>query len=160
MDRKLEAEIEDDRVRMKYELLANHLTERQRRLWAGAEAEALDYSGISRVARATGLARDTVMKGIKEVREGASDGEAPERSRRAGGGRKPAEVKDPYLVKALDALVEPTSRGDPQSPLRWTCKSTRALARELTSQGHAVSQQKVGELLHEMGYSLQGNRKT
>src|SRR5205807_9259133 len=91
----------------------------------------------------------TVMKGIKEVREGASDGEAPERSRRAGGGRKPAEVKDPYLVKALDALVEPTSRGDPQSPLRWTCKSTRALARELTSQGHAVSQQKVGELRSE-----------
>lgn len=126
-----------------------------RRLWAGAEAR---ESGIALVARATGLSRTTVRDGIYELAAGAPT-EGLVRVRRAGAGRPPLEVVNPALPKALEALVEPLTRGDPMSPLRWTTKSTRVLAAELTRQGHPCSPQKVGELLHGLGYSLQGLRK-
>jgi hypothetical protein len=145
-------------IQRKYGLLKATMTERARRLWAGAEADAVGYGGVARVAHATGLAISTVRKGRDEVREGASlDGVV--RDRRPGGGRYRLEKKDPKLKPALEHLVDPTTRGDPESPLRWTCKSTRTLARELTTAGHPVSPQKVGSLLRAGGYSLQGTAK-
>jgi len=143
--------------------LRDVLDERSRRLWAASEANALGHGGVAAVARATGLAESTIRAGRRELREGAKKGQAAQtgsRVRRPGGGRKPVTEHDPKLLKALDSLVEPTSRGDPQCPLRWTCKSTRTLAQELNRQGHTVSHTTAGELLDEMGYSLQGQRKT
>ena len=125
----------------------------------GAEAKVRGRGGISQVASASGVSWPTVQKAVRELEE-PGPGLPPERARQAGGGRKSVEVKDPGLVEALDALVDPDSRGDPESPLRWTVKSTRQLAEALTAQGHPVSHRVVGELLHSMGYSLQSNRKT
>lgn len=134
-----------------------HLTERQRRLAAAADARALGYGGVSRVARATGMSRVTIHQGLAELdREELS----PERSRRAGGGRKKLAEQAPWMLKRLQALVDPSSRGDPMSPLRWTSKSTRQLARALTDQGPAVSHSTVAEMLRDLGYSLQANSKT
>jgi len=133
------------------------LNERQRRLWAATEARALGYGGIAAVARATGLDRDTIAAGLAELDQPAS---TPTRVRRAGAGRKACTETDPGLLDALDRLIAPFTRGDPQSPLRWTCKSTRKLAEELTHQGHPLSPRTVAVLLHEAGYSLQANRKT
>jgi transposase len=151
-----------ERIRRKYQLLDPILDERSRRQWAAAEAKELGYGGVSAVARATGLARDTIEVGSRELEyRRRHPNEAPAvRLRQPGGGRKPLTYSDPELVSALEALVEPLTRGDPESPLRWTCKSTRRLAHELTSQGHAVGYRTVGCLLHEAGYSLQANRKT
>jgi len=144
-------------ILQKYRALEYEFDERSRRIWAGAEARALQgQGGVSLVARATGLSRNTVMRGLREVEVGP---EHTTRVRRAGGGRKRKSVLDPALRTALEQLVEPASRGDPQSPLRWTCKSTRVLAGELARQGYAVSHRLVAELLHELGYSLQANRK-
>jgi hypothetical protein len=142
----------------RYEALRPHLTERQRRLWLGPEAAELGAGGPAVVASAVGVAADTVRRGRAELDEA----EAPPvgRSRRPGGGRKRAEVHDPGLAAALEAMVEPVARGDPCSPLRWTCKSLRALARELREQGHQVSEFVVRRLLLEAGYSLQANAKT
>ncbi len=134
-----------------------HLNERQRRLVLGAEARALGHGGIRLVARAAGVREATVSLGVDELEAGT---EPLGRARRPGGGRKPAAETDPGLVPALRALVEPDERGDPVSPLRWTVKSTRVLAGELTRQGHAVSAETVGKLLHREGFSLQGNAKT
>ncbi len=134
------------------------MDERHRRLWAGAEARALGRGGIAVVARATGLARNTIGRGLAELAQKKSL--APSRVRRAGGGRKRATVLVPGLTTALEALVDPVTRGDPESPLRWTCKSTRRLAAELTRQGYAVSHTLVTGLLHDLDYSLQANRKT
>jgi hypothetical protein len=145
-------------IRQKYRGLASELTELTRRRWAAVEAVSLGRGGISAVCAATGLARSTVRRGIREV-EHPTDW-VPGRQRRIGGGRKRAEVLDPALAQALERLVEPTSRGEPQSPLRWTCQSTRCLARELTAQGHQVTGTTVGRLLKQAGYSLQANRKT
>ena len=134
-----------------------HLDERARRLFAASEAQALGYGGITVVSRVCGVSRPTITKGLRELEE------APLPAgwvRRPGGGRKRIEVTDPELLESLDALVEPSSRGDPESPLRWTSKSTRALAGELTASGHPVSHVTVGELLRAMDYSLQGTRKT
>jgi hypothetical protein len=151
-------------IRRKFELLAPVLDERARRLWAGAEALALGHGGVTLVARATGLARATISDGCRELR-----GEAPEplpapapqgRIRRPGGGRKPLTEHDPALVAALDALVDPLARGDPESSLRWTTKSTYQLAATLRAQGHPIGPWKVGQLLRDLGYSLQGTRKT
>jgi len=147
-------------IEEKYAALRDVLDERSRRLWAASEANALGHGGVAAVARATGLAESTIRAGRRELREGAKKEQTGSRVRRPGGGRKRVTEHDPKLLKALDSLVEPTSRGDPQCPLRWTCKSTRTLAGELNCQGHAVSHTKVGELLDEMGYSLQGQRKT
>jgi hypothetical protein len=145
----------------KYELLRLELDERGRRLWAASEALALGRGGIVTVARATGLAERTIRRGQRELRRpAAAVAVASRRVRRPGGGRKRLVAEDPTIVAALEALVEPTARGDPQSPLRWTCKSTRRLAKELTRQGHRISHTKVAQLLEGLGYSLQGTRKT
>jgi len=139
-------------------MLRGALTERSRRLWAAAEAHALGYGGVAVVAAATGISRSTILRGLKEPARGTRL--PPDRVRRPGGGRKPATIVDPTLKAALEALVDPVSRGDPESPLRWTCKSTRQLARELDRAAHAASEWLVRQLLHELGYSLQANRKT
>ena len=145
-------------VRKKYRLLVPAFDERQRRLWAATEAQAMGRGGVAAVARATGLAHTTIRRGIEQLASGQKA--EPGRVRRAGGGRKPLTALDPQLVAAMEALVEPATRGDPQSPLRWTCKSTRRLAQELTAQGHPVSRTLVADLLQGQGYSLQSNRKT
>src|SRR5215467_2264687 len=141
----------------KFEVIFPHLDERQRRLLMGAEARALGHGGIRLVARAAGVREATVSLGVSELDSG---GEPLGRVRRPGGGRKRAADLDPGLRPALLALVEPDERGDPVSPLRWTAKSTRALAAELTRQGHRVSADTVGDLLRAEGFSLQGNAKT
>jgi len=142
----------------RYAALRPHLGEAQRRLWLGVEAAELGPGGVAVVAGATGVATDTVRRGRVEAAGG--DVPSPGRSRKPGGGRKRAEELDPGLVPALEALVDPVTRGDPMSPLRWTCKSTRVLARSLTEAGHPVSDQVVRRLLHALGYSLQANAKT
>jgi hypothetical protein len=149
-------------VQRKFMALNPVLDERSRRQWAATEAEALGWGGISAVAAATGLARDTVRLGVRELRERRDDpGIAPgPRLRRLGAGRKRVDEADPGILEALDALVEPLTRGDPQSPLRWTCKSTQRLAEELTRQHHSVSARTVAVLLHAQGYSLQANQKS
>jgi len=149
-------ELSEDAMAAMFAVLSRHLNERQRRLWAGAQARALGRGGIAAVARATGLSRSTVSSGAAEVDAGP---ETTERVRRPGAGRRRVEDRDPQLVDALDALVEPTARGDPESPLRWTCKSTRNLADALTVSGHPVSAQVVAELLVALGYSLQATSK-
>ena len=139
-------------------MLEGSLNERSRRLWAAAEAQALGYGGASLVAQATGISRSTIIRGLQEARarKGAQGG----RVRRRGGGRKSATVVDPRLKVALESLVDPVSRGDPESPLRWTCKSTRLLARELAAEDHPASDWLVRQLLYDLGYSLQANRKS
>lgn len=149
----------EDEIRTKYEALLPLMDERFRRVWAGLEAEVYGDGGITMVARATGLSRTTIRAGRDEVRAGLSNEEVV-KVRRSGAGRPKLEVVSPELPAALEALVEPVTRGDPQSPLRWTSKSTRRLADELSEQGYQVSPQKVGQLLHELGYSLQATHKT
>ena len=141
----------------KYGVILPHLDERQRRLLLGAEARALGHGGIRLVASAAGVREATVSLGAGELEAGA---EPLGRARRAGGGRTRAADADPGLVPALLALVEPDERGDPESPLRWTIKSTRTLAAELTAQGHEVSADTVHKLLREQGFSLQASAKT
>src|SRR2546422_1932466 len=133
------------------------LNEKQRRLVLAAEARALGHGGIARVARAASVSRPTIQKGLRELVEPDA---APERVRQVGGGRKQLRDQDPTLVTDLEALVDPDTRGDPMSPLRWTCKSTRQLAHALHQQGHTVSERVVRALLHEAGYSLQAPAKT
>ena len=142
----------------RFAVMRPHLNEFQRRLWLGAEAAELGPGGVAVVAAATGVAADTVRRGRAEA--GAAEFPATGRSRRAGGGRKLAEAHDGELVAALEALVDPVARGDPMSPLRWTSKPARALARALTDGGHPVSDFVVRRLLHQLGYSLQANAKT
>jgi hypothetical protein len=146
----------DEVLAAKFAVLLPQLDERQRRLLLGAEARALGRGGIARVAAAAGVSAPTVTRGLAEVRAGATgDG----RVRKPGGGRKPLTQTDPGLLPALEALVDPVTRGDPMSPLRWTTKSTRQLADALTADGHPVSHVRVGGLLHGLGYSLQSNVK-
>ena len=134
-----------------------HLNERARRMVAATEASQMGYGGVSLVSRACGLSRVTITKGIREL---SAPPLSEERIRRSGGGRRRLEVEDPELLTLLESLVEPLSRGDPESPLRWTCKSTRTLAGELVYRQHPVSHEKVAQYLRDLGYSLQGNRKT
>ena len=134
------------------------LDERTRRIMAANEAMALGYGGVSRVRQACGLSRKAIAKGIQEIRDGFSP--LAGRIRRAGGGRKKITATDPQLLVALDRLIDPETRGDPESPLRWICKSTRSLATQLSKQNHPVSHVKVAQLLHDQDYSLQSNRKT
>jgi hypothetical protein len=150
-------------VRRKYELLLPLMNERMRRHWAACEAITLQRGGVTLVAEATGLSRTTIWAGLRELRhpdEVPVDELPRERSRHAGAGRPFLEQVDATLVKDLEALVEATTRGDPQSPLRWTCKSTRNLAEELKRQGHRVGYRTVAALLHGLDYSLQANCKT
>jgi hypothetical protein len=146
-------------LRAKYRALAPALTERTRRVWAATEARALGRGGPGLVAAATGLSPATIRRGLTEL-EGLDAPLPVDRVRKRGGGRKRATVLAPTLLRDLDALVEPTAPGDPESPLRWTCLSTRTLAVALDALGHHVSHTVVAELLHELGYSLQGNVKT
>ena len=150
--------IDPDPIRQRFGKLSAHLDERERRLLAAVEARAGGYGGIAAVSLATGLAASTIGRGLKDLTDEA--GLAPGRVRRAGGGRKPLIVADPGLLDDLMALVEPGERGDPMSPLRWTCKSLRQLAAELTARGHPISRTVVGELLRQQKFSLQGNSKT
>jgi len=150
-------------IAWKFKTLKQDMDERLQRLWAAAEAEALGWGGVSLVAKATGMSRTTIAAGLSELSERRGTipviDPGPSRIRRVGGGRKLLTTTDPGLLAALDALVEPTTRGDPMTPLRWTCLSVRTLALELGKQGRKLSPQKVADLLHEMGYSLQSNRK-
>jgi len=146
-------------IRQRYQVLADVADERVRRLMVAAEALAIGRGGQLAVARATGVSRTMIQRGIREVLQ--PELQAPKgRVRRPGGGRKAMAVIDPTLRDDLERLVEPTSRGDPESPLRWTCKSVRKLAAELTAQGHQTSHRMVAALLHDLGYSLQANQKT
>jgi hypothetical protein len=134
-----------------------HLNERQKRLLLAAEAKTLGWGGISRVAQATGVSRVTIYKALQEIK---SSPPVSERVRNPGGGRKGIDVHHPDLLRELESLVDPVTRGDPMSPLRWTCKSTRQLSAELVRQGYGVSHVTVAELLHRLDYSLQANAKT
>jgi len=133
------------------------LDERGRRLMAASEALALGYGGVSRVRRACGLSRKAIAKGIREIADGNS---RPGRIRQPGGGRKKIVERDPKILAWLERLIEPETRGDPESPLRWICKSTRNLSAQLTRHKHPISHEKVAQLLHDQNYSLQSNRKT
>jgi len=148
-------------IRQKYLSLRPEMDERMRRQWAAAEARYLGWGGVTAVAQATGLSRVTLMSGMRELELPVGQREAEAgRIRRLGAGRPALIESDPELLAALEALIEPTVRGDPESPLRWTCKSTRRLAEELTRQQHKVSPSTVARLLRGAGYSLQANRKT
>lgn len=150
----------EESVSTRFKALKPTFDERSRRHWAAAEALAAGRGGVSAVHRATGIARNTIYQGIRELKDPGTLEAGSGRTRRAGGGRKKAVDTDPDLRGALEALLEPVTRGDPESPLRWTCKSLRVLRDELARRGHCVSHRVVGELLHEMGYSLQSNRKS
>lgn len=150
-------------VHTKYQRLRPLMNERMRRQWAACEALALERGGVAAIAKATGLSRTTIWAGMRALQHpqgGTGEPLPAERSRAPGGGRHPLLDTDPSLVEDLEALVEPTTRGDPQSPLRWTCKSTRQLAEELQRRGHRVSYRTVAALLHALDYSLQAPRKT
>ena len=155
--------IEDDdikQIRTRFEKLAWTLDERMRRLFAAAEAAVLGHGGVTRVAQATGVSRRAIHAGLEELAAEKMPVENQgKRIRKAGAGRKSVIESDAGVMEALEKLVEPTTRGDPESPLRWTCKSLRTLADELTMNGHSVSYPKVGDLLRKLGYSLQANRK-
>jgi hypothetical protein len=150
------------RIAAKYRSLGELMDERMRRQWAAAEAHAYGWGGLQAVGGAIGMSPNTIRKGLGELaaREANPNEAVSTRLRREGGGRKRCSEADPELIAALARLVEPVTRGDPMSPLRWTCKSTSNLAEELTRQGHGVSPRTVGRLLSADGYSLQSNRKT
>lgn len=147
-----------EKIKQKYEALSPFLNERSRRIFAATEAKSIGRGGITIVSKATGLNRNTIARGIKEISVGKSTLE--ERVRKHGGGRKTIEKLDKCIKPDLENLVEPTSRGDPESPLRWTTKSLRNLAGELRKKGHKISHETVSSLLRELNYSLQGNVKT
>src|SRR5512144_498182 len=150
--------VNEPEVRARFEMLAPFLNERTRRLAAAAEAAAIGRGGITRVSRATGVSRRAIASGLAQLK--APDDWDEGRIRRPGGGRKRTVDTDATLRSDLERLIDPVTRGDPESPLRWTCKSIRKLAEELQRSGHATSHRMVAELLCELGYSLQANRKT
>src|SRR3990172_1167590 len=159
--------MDSDALRRKYRLLSERLDERSFRLCVASDALALGRGGISRVAEAARVSRTTIHAGLQELRaptdSGVAEGAPKERKRRVrrpGGGRKAIADTDETLLEDLDRLLDPATRGDPMSPLRWTCKSTTKLAAELHAMGHEVSQATVWRLLDDMGYSMQSNRKT
>jgi hypothetical protein len=145
----------DSKLRRRYRSLFQHLDERQRRILAAADAEQLGYGGITRVAVASGLSRPTIHKGLQELHD-----ESLGRTRQEGGGRKCIEETTPAILEYLESLIDPVTRGDPMSPLRWTAKSTRHLMQALQSKGYTVSHATVAQLLQGLGYSLQGTSKT
>jgi len=143
-------------LRRKFRAAWPHLDERTRRIMAATEAVSLGFGGVSVVSRACGLSRKAIHRGIRELDEEPVVG----RVRRAGAGRKSITQSDPNLVQSLEGLIDEQTRGDPESVLRWICKSTRAIAQELTEQRHPISHVKVSQILHDLDYSLQSNRKT
>jgi len=147
-----------EELKNKYERIMHHLDERSKRLWCANEAIGIGWGGVSTVSKATGVSRTTITEGIKEITE--KKGNPDNRIRRTGGGRKKKSESNKQLVTDLDCLIEPITRGDPESPLRWVCKSTRKLAAELANQGHQVSHSLVARILGELDYSLQSNKKT
>jgi transposase len=149
-------------IENKYKLLAPLMDERVRRHWAATEAQAYGWGGVSAVSNATGISRKTIRKGLVELelREQAPDEPVAQRLRKPGGGRKRLTENDPLLLERLELLVDPSTRGDPMSPLRWTCKSTHELSQALSKQGNELSPRTVGRLLNNAGFSLQSNRKT
>ena len=155
---------EESAIRERFQNLAWAFDERMRRLYAASEAKVLGHGGITLVQKATGVARNSIKLGLKELlrsqQEGQEEDYANRRLRRIGGGRKATVKDDKKLLAAIESLVEPVTRGDPESVLRWTCKSLRQLESELKSQGYVVSHTSIGDLLRKLGYSLQGNRKT
>ncbi|MDR1871038.1 MAG: hypothetical protein LBS60_03760 [Deltaproteobacteria bacterium] len=161
----------EEKIFRKFKILSPHLNEKALRLFLATEANEIGYGGVSAVFRATGVARTTITRGIKELKKLSADqpcelSESTEpdshigKIRAVGGGRKPITTTFPEIMSALEKLVEPMSIGDPCSPLRWTLKSTRTLANELKSQGFNVTQTTVRKLLRDLGYSLQANRKS
>jgi hypothetical protein len=150
-------ENDEKSLRRKFSNVWPLLDERSRRLMAASEALSLGYGGVSRIRRACGLSRKAIAKGIREIAAGNA---MPGRIRRLGAGRKNIVERDPKLVVSLERLIEPETLGDPESPLRWVCKSTRTLAAQLTRQKHPISHEKVAQLLRDQNYSLQSNRKT
>jgi hypothetical protein len=153
--------VDKEAIAARFKFISPLLDERTRRLVLAAEAMTIGRGGIAAVALATGVHRDTVTAGVAELELSESGQEVNlKRIRKAGAGRKKAEDKDPLLMYELEKLIEPLTRGDPESPLRWTIKSTRRLAEELNGSGHDVSHQTVSVLLDKLGYSLQGNQKT
>ena len=146
-----------DRLALKFAAVWPLLDERARRIMAANEAQCWGHGGVSIVSRASGLSRKAIAKGVAEIKAGVALPEG--RIRRVGAGRKNITVSDPGLAAALDQLIEPETRGDPESPLRWICTSTRTVAAQLSRRGHPVSHAKIGQLLRRQGYSLQGNRK-
>ena len=148
----------EQEIRTKFRALFSAMDERHRRMWAGTEARALGRGGIAVVARATGMARNTIVRGLEDTAQNKTP--YPHRVRKPGAGRKRTSLLAPGLVTALEKLLEPVTRGDPESPLRWTSKSTRHLAKELNSLDYDVSHTLVAGLLHDLEYSLQANRKT
>ena len=147
-------------IRLKYASVQKVLHERGRRIWAATAAQQLGWGGISLVEKAIGMSHTTIRRGLREIQSGKVNYLFPEQSRLQGGGRKKLTEQNPDIPDALESLIDPVMRGDPESPLRWTCKSTRLLANELNRQGYTISASSVGSLLHELEYSLQGNRKT
>jgi transposase len=143
-------------LRLKLSALLPLLNERQRRILLASEAKALGRGGVSIVAEITGMSRQTIYDGIKDL----GDHRSPERARKPGGGRKRLTEVEPNLLNVLEEIVDPTSRGDPESPLRWTCKSVRNISDVLTGKGFSIGRQSVAKILHELDYSLQANRKT
>lgn len=150
--------IKTETLKERYKMLKPFLTEKQKRIFLGSEAKMLGFGGISEVSRITGVSRRLVSEGIKEVKK--PEEFTHDRIRKEGGGRKRTISKDKTLLEDLEKLIDPTTRGEPESPLRWTCKSLRNLAESLNAMNHKTSHRMVGELLHELNYSLQANRKT
>lgn len=147
----------EQQLASKLKTVLPHLNEKQRRLFLAAEAKAIGWGGISKVAQATGVSRVTIYKALEEIQ---MDSPVSEMVRMPGGGRKKVKEYHPDLLRELESLVEPVTRGDPESPLRWTCKSTRQLSKELVRQGYQVSHVTIADLLHNLDYSLQANAKT
>jgi transposase len=152
--------MDTEMIKQRYALISPFLDERQRRLYLAAEAKVIGYGGVSTVSRMTGVSRSAISAGYKDYDQAKENKISPGRIRKEGGGRKRTVATDVTLKTDLEALIEPVTRGDPESPLRWTCKSVRNLSDELNRMGHKTSHRMVAELLHEMEYSLQGNRKT
>ena len=151
--------LEYNSIRERYENVHAFLNERARRIWAGSEALALGYGGITAVSKATGLSARTIKSGIVEIESGVPASDDLQKQRRPGAGRKKLTQKQPKLTEALEHLLEPYTSGDPMRPLKWTCKSTNVLALELRRQGFKISADSVGRILKDLGYSLQSNRK-
>ena len=150
----------DDKLKLKLSGILPHLNERQQRLLIATEAHDLGHGGVQRLSRITGVSRPTIYRGIKDLNEAESLGDSLKRVRLKGGGRKKIVHKSPEIIEAVESLMEPCVRGDPESPLRWTCKSVRSLEKELRKQGYKISYPTVASLLKELEFSLQGNQKT